>query len=156
LLATVRSNSQHPRLPHRLALLGRILHELGLGGLPVKFNGGAVAMQRTPGLDVGPVDRDRRRCLELGRDGSRHDPVGEPRSVNLDAIDDRSLFQHPAQTNEQPLHPVIGFRRIPLADPEGGELFRGHGVQDPGDLHQVALVVAMQGVHLRRHEEGFE
>ena len=57
LLATVRPNAQYPRLPDCPALLRCLLHELCLGGLPVEFYRGAVPVQRTPGLDVGPIDR---------------------------------------------------------------------------------------------------
>ncbi len=60
LLPPVRTDAQHPRFPHRLALLGRFLHELRLGGLSVKLHGGAVSVQGTPGLNVGPIDGDRR------------------------------------------------------------------------------------------------
>src|SRR5437763_9748573 len=45
---------------------------------------------------------------------------------------------------------------MPIADAQRSTLLRRRAVQDPGDLHQVALVVAMQCIQLRRHEECFE
>jgi hypothetical protein len=58
-----------------------------------------------------------------------------------------------AELVEKPVDPVVGLVGVVVNDAERDALVIGHGVDNPGYFHHVALVMAGQGVELADNEQ---
>ena len=110
------------------------------------------ALEPAPGLDVGAVDRDGVAGEHVGWDRGPGELVGEPGRIDAGFL----LLEDPTDLDEQPFHPRVGLLGVPPLNAEGGPLRVAQGVQDPGRLDQMGLVVPMQGVQLQSHQERLE
>ena len=122
-------------------------------GFAVQFDCYRVAMQGTPGLDVSAINSQRGRCAELDRHGRIGESVRQPSAVHRSSAEGVPRFQHGAQPEEQAVDPVVGLMRVMVAEAQNGPLVVCEGVDNPGDLDQVGLVVAGHGVQLEGHEQ---
>jgi hypothetical protein len=85
------------------------LDELGLSRLAVRFDGGDLAVQRTPGLDIRPVRCYRLAGQQVPADGGTGQPAGEPNRIDLGS----ARVEQPGELGEQPLNPRVRLCRIP-------------------------------------------
>ena len=123
--------------------------QLGLGGLPVEVDRDRFAVEGAPGLDVGAVDGDRTAHERTVGDGRSGESVGEPLGVDARA----PRLQDLTELHEEPLDPWVGLGGVPVGDPESAALVVAQGVEGAGHLHEVGLVVPLEGVELAGDQE---